>query len=53
MKKKKRDNTGLIIIRPRKKNKGLKLKLQELAEDSPSPSLNNFLENHLLKLVNK
>lgn len=46
-----RDNTGLIVIRPQQKNKFLKKKLQELAEKSTSPSLNNFLEIHLLKLI--
>lgn len=47
------DDRELISIRPRKKNNGLKAKLQKLADNSPSPSLNNFLENHLLKLIKK
>lgn len=47
----KRDNTGLIVIRPQKKNKHLKGELQKLADKSTSPSLNNFLEIHLLKLI--
>lgn len=53
MKNMKTDNSNIIIIRPRKKNKGLKAKLQKLADNSPSPSLNNFLENHLLKLIKR
>lgn len=42
-----------ITIKVRPKHKGLKAKLQSLADKSPSPSLNNFLENHLLKLIKK
>jgi hypothetical protein len=53
MNKTKRDNTGLIVVRPQAKNKFLKKKLQELAEKSTCPSLNNYLEIHLLKLVKK
>jgi hypothetical protein len=47
------DAPEMIVVKIRKKNKGLKKKLQKLADDSTSPSLNNFIETHLVKIANK